>query len=232
MSDLSRLFLPNPAGPAQPAQFRQARLVEFNPDDGTNMVQIGDSLIPNLPLARTGAEIGFTAGDNVIIMYLGNTAMIWCAIATPGSDNYGASNNGRASIVNNASGWGVPTAGNTVITDATTVVPGWANSAEIIMLGSASAKNTAAGAGDVGSQVRVSFPGGSDGFSSLDAQEVSSGGLAATFALYADTVDVTPGSVLTFSYTIFNGGTVAWSADANNHATMFAACQFFRESAS
>lgn len=229
--DLSGLFAPPPNGPALPALWRMGRLVSFSADDGSNSVLIDQTTIDNMPLAVTGAEIGLETGDNVLIMYLGTTAMIFAKIATPGSANYGASNGGRAGFVDNISNWATSLAGTVVISDQTILVPGWAHSAQVTMLGSASTHNSqASGSFDnISSQVRVACPGQSDGFSATIPQAVGGTLIGSTFANYTDVLDVTPGQLLTFTYTIFTS-TVAWTARSDNIATLFVSCEFFRES--
>jgi hypothetical protein len=231
MSDLSNLFLPPPVGPAQPAQFRQAVLLEFDADDGTNLVQIGTSEIPNLPLARTGAEIGLQGGDNILVMYLGNTAMIFCAIATPGSANYGASNNGRAGIARSVSGgFGSSLASVTAISDTSIVVPGWAHSASVALNGQAQLQNNSGGADFLGSQVSVSDPGTGNHFSALYFGTVPASAFVVTTALFDDVIGVTPEATLSISYRVQSDQT--WAANSNNNASLTASFSFFRESAS
>jgi hypothetical protein len=233
--DLSSLFAPNPKGPALPASFRQAVLLSFDANDGTNTVGIGASELPNLPLLVTGAEIGLESGDNILVMYLGNSAMIVGKIATPGSANYGATLNGRFSrdgFVDNASGFAVaasPT-GTTVITETRIVVPSWANSCLLIMFGQAQMGNTSGALRALSSQVKMTCPGVIDNFSGSVATSVPNNTEDATFALFAERTDVTPGATLTFTYTLF-GGAGAWPTDAGSIATMTAQLQYFRETA-
>lgn len=229
VSSLSRLFLPNPDGPAQPAQFRQAILVDFDPNTGNNTVQIGASQLTDLPLARTGAEIGLQTGDNILVMYLGNSAMIFCAIATPGSTNYGASNLARAGFVDNASNWAVTTAGTTVITDNTVIVPSWAHSAQVIALGGASTHNSLASVDNWLSAITIDVPGEAQAFSAQITTAVPAGQIGQTFAQFGDLVAVVPGVTMTFKY-IVGSGAGTWAARTDNIATLFVAVEFFRES--
>lgn len=230
MSDLSRLFLPPPDGPAQPAQFRQAVLVEFNADDGTNVVQIGDSQIPNLKLAITGAEIGLESGDNILVMYLGNTAMIWCKIATPGGANYGASNNGRAGFRKTGlTSFGASTTGTTVYTDTSITVPEWANSGLVILFGAATVTNSGVN-NQLDSQVQLACPGQTTVTGTGFNVTVPAGFAGSTYSIVTDVVPLTPGATLTITYLTGAGGTFAPAA--SDHAEVSASVQFFRESAS
>lgn len=228
--NLAGLFAPAPRGAAMPASFRVGQLLAFNADDGSNTVAIGTSLLPNLPMLQTGAEIGLEPGDNVLVMYLGNSAMIIGKIATVGGPNYGASNAGRTGLVLNASNWATATTGAVVISDTSIQTPGWARSVELTMLGAASTHNSeAAGNFDnIFSQVRVQCPGQPDHFSAGVACAVGGTLVGSTYALYSNVVDVTPNSLLTFTYTITTL-TVAWAARTDNLATLFVRAAFYRE---
>ena len=227
--NLASLFAPAPRGAAMDAQFRVGQLLSFSADDGSNVVAIGQAELPNLPMLQTGAEIGMEAGDNVLIMYLGNSAVILGKIATVGGPNYGASNSGHAGLLLNASNFGATVAGTTVITDSSTIAaPGWANSVAVTMLGAASLHNGSGALDNLTSRVRLSRANFSDAFSAAAPAAVTSTFVGSTFALYANVVPVTPATPLTFTYTVITGGGT-WPADAAAIATLSVAVQFFRE---
>lgn len=230
--DVAALFAPLPGGAAMSATFRVAQLVAFDADDGTNTVLIGTTAVDNLPLAVSGAEIGLAAGDNVLIMYLGTTAMIWCKIATPGSANYGASNSGRSGLVLNTSApFGLSaTAVTTILSDSSIRVPAWAQSASLIMLGQAVVNNSSTQIDNWAVRARAAMPGLVDAFSAMRFGFLPQGDQGVTSALFADVIEVAPGQQMTISLEIASA-TVTWPSNAANAATLFAAVQFFRESA-
>lgn len=227
MSDLSRLFLPNPDGPAQPAQFRQAVLTAFDPNTGENTVLIGTTVVPNLPLLVTGAEIGLEAGDNILVMYLGNSAMIVGKITSPGGQNYGLGNAGHFSALFSGSNFGASAAGVT-ISSGTMAIPEWAKSARVIVYGQASLHNNSGALDNLSSQVRVDdLSSGSFAFSAFTPVAVTNTFVGATYAALLDVIAATAGDVLTFTYTAFAGGT--WPADAGAVGSMFALADFYRQ---
>lgn len=227
--DLSKLFKPNPKGPALPAMFRQAELLAFDADDGSNTVLIGTTEVEDLSLLVTGAQIGLEAGDNIIVMYLGNSAMIVGKIASVGGPNYGASNDGHAGFLsNNTSSPSASNAGVTVAT-GTIVAPGWANSASLTMLGDATLHNGSGALDNLWSVARCTRTGFADAFSGSAANAVPSTFFGSTYALFSSVIDVVPGSTMSFTYKIFAGTT--WPADVNGFATLSVSAQFFREAA-
>lgn len=227
--DLSGLFSPNPRGAALPAAFRQAVLLAFNPDDGSNTVGIGTSTLADLPLLVTGAEIGLSAGDNILVMYLGNSAMIVGKVASVGGSNYGASSVGRAGFIRSASNFGTTNAGTAVIVDTSIVVPGWARSALVTMTGFASLHNSTASLDNLASQLRLACPGQSDEFSGFVDTHAPASQLTSTYAFLADLMPVIPSQILTCTYLVASG--VTWAVDASASATVSVQIQFFRESA-
>jgi hypothetical protein len=234
--DVSGLFGENPKGPALPAAFRQAVLTAFDADDGSNTVQIGPSTLAepstNLPMLVTGAEIGLESGDNILVMFLGNTPMIVGKIASVGGPNYGASNNGRAGVLQSSAGssFGSTAAGTVVLTDTSVVVPGWARSVAVSMNGQATLNNNSGGLDNLQSQVKMHDPITGDHFSGHYPCAVPSTFEGSTTAVFDEVSAVTPGATLTFTYTIFSGTT--WPARSDNIAGMTASLQFFREAAS
>lgn len=226
--DLSTLFRLNPVGPALPATFRQGVLLDFDADDGSNSVGIGTSELTDLPLLVTGAEIGLEAGDNVLVMYLGNSAMIVGKIASVGGSNYGAGNSGHESLEVNALDFGVIGGAVTVICTDTLVAPGWAHSARVQMAGQASLPNGSGVADTFATEVRVSCPGITpDGWADSPAASVPSGSRGTSNVTYFYTQDITPGATLTFTYAVASGHT--WPPDVGASANFWVNVDFYRE---
>jgi hypothetical protein len=205
-------------------------LLSFNVDDGSNTVAIGASIVPDLPMLVTGAEIGLESGDNIIVMYLGNSAMIVGKIASVGGSNYGASSAGRDAFLHNATNFGSANAGVTVATDSSITVPDWAHSCLLTMTGMATLHNSTASLDNITSQVRMVCPGQDDQFSGFVDAHAPAGQLSATYALFTNNSPVVPGNTLTFTYVVSSGTT--WATDAGAQAIFMCQIQFFRESVS
>jgi hypothetical protein len=226
--DLSSLFTPNPIGPALPAAFRQAQLLAFDADDGSNTVQIGTSTIDDLPLLVTGAEIGLSAGDTVVVMYLGNTPMIVGKIASVGGPNYGASSTGHARFLDNLNGFGISSSGSILITDSTVTVPSWAHSAQLVAFGSAYIFNGAGVDCDFYVQFLWSDSAGNSGHSATIQGPSVAGKRNPAYAQYAELIPVGPGATLTFQLKALTS--VTQPNDVNAFAGMTGYLEFYRES--
>lgn len=224
--DLSTLFRLNPVGPALPATFRQGALLDFDADDGSNSVGIGTSELTDLPLLVTGAEIGLEAGDNVLVMYLGNSAMIVGKIASVGGSNYGAGSSGRVTLEANALNFPVSAAISTIVS-VTATVPGWAHSADITMQAQGAAKNGSGTADSLVAQVRASCPGTGDAFATGPQYSVTAGIIAPLVANMAAIKTVVPGQVLTCSAAI--AAAHSWAATTDAYCDFFVVVRFYRE---
>lgn len=226
-NSLASLFAQNPQGSALPAAFRQAVLRNFDADDGSNTVTVGPATLTNLPLLVTGAEIGLEPGDNILIMYLGNSAMIVGKIATVGGPNYGSGNAGIANFNSSVVGYGI-TGGpsNLILSDGTIVAPKWANSAQITAVG------TSAFLGTSNQDVLVTMQYTDSGGSFFSSGSFSSPSQTTTrnpqYVQMAAMVPVVPGAAITFKYFLGVNTTVA--SDPTASAKISGYLNFFRES--
>lgn len=227
--DLSSLFAPNPRGAAMPSTYRVGVLLAFDPDDGSNQVVIGTSTLIDLPLLVTGAEIGLEPGDNVLVMYLGNSAMVVGKIATVGGPNYGLANAGKRSVFGSLFGWGTSAGETALVTDTSIVVPQWAHSISVNMVGSCTIHNNSASLDNIGSQAKIT---GLSGRLLVVSGEyltgVPIGFFGSAHSHVALTLGVIPGETLKLAYSAFTGG--SWPTDAASVANMSALVEFFRES--
>jgi hypothetical protein len=223
--DIGGLFAPPPDGPAQPAVFRQAMLVEFNPDDGSNTVGIGPARLTNLPMLVTGAEIGLEAGDNILVMYLGNTPMIVGKITSVGGPNYGASAVGRVSDVANGHIFGLPATG---LCSLSFTAPLWANSMVVMAFGGVSLHNNSGGLSNLFAQVEVTTPLGvglGTGFNTA----VPDTFIGSALSQYINVNSTLPGGVTTV---VVNAGGGIWPTDSGANAQLDVNIQYFREAVS
>jgi len=72
--DLAALFADPPAGPSQDVRFRQGVIVTFNPLTLENTVNVGGTVMANLPLAGVGEATLLVPGAVVGIMCVGDAA--------------------------------------------------------------------------------------------------------------------------------------------------------------
>lgn len=127
--DLSSLFMPNPQGSlTQAFSVCLGQILTFNPATGNNTVGIvGQGKLTDVPMLKTGAEIGLAAGQMVLLGQIGYSYVIIGAVIQPGSSGFAGASVATASANNTALGWGA-TGGvdNTVVT-TTLTAPYWAN---------------------------------------------------------------------------------------------------------
>jgi hypothetical protein len=132
--DLSSLFVGTPPGPAANAQFRQAVILSFSKNNGSNTVGVGTSVLTNVPMALTGAEVDYVAGDPVILLVIGNTYMILCKVVAPGSAAFGSASVATASARGGNNGFTCST-GTALLASCSVTVPSWANTALVTVVG-------------------------------------------------------------------------------------------------
>lgn len=80
--DLTDLFAPPPASPAQPLEYRQGVIVTWNAGTAENTVQVGGTIFTNLPVF-TPAVAHMAAGVVVGLITAGPSWMILGPITDP-----------------------------------------------------------------------------------------------------------------------------------------------------
>lgn len=190
--DLGGLFAPPPDGPAQVAVFRQGVLLSFDPSDGSNTVGIGTSALPDLPMALTGAEIGYQSGDNVLVAFLGNTAMILCKIASVGSPAFGSHSLQTNKAGNSASTFALPATTTDLVT-ATLTVPQWATTMSAVASFGWSARNSLG----TDTDIRISLDLDGDS-SNIITGYGHTGSLVSMTLAHCAKHSVTPNTIVTF----------------------------------
>lgn len=78
--DLTDLFLPAPAGPAQNMTYRQGTVLEFNQVTLENRVDVGGSILQDLPILGVAEAATLTPGSSVGIMVTGDAAKSYAII--------------------------------------------------------------------------------------------------------------------------------------------------------
>lgn len=132
--DLSSLFGPAPQGAAANSQIRQGVILSFSTADGSNTVGVGASILTNVPMLLTGAEVKYTVGDPVLLLILGNTYMILGKVAMVGSSTFASASIATASANNSVTGFS-PSTSDVLLTSCTVTVPSWANTALVTAIG-------------------------------------------------------------------------------------------------
>lgn len=219
--DLSSLFGPARPGPALAASYRQGVIVSFNTVDGTNTVSVSGTVLANVPMLLTGAEVQYSAGDRVVLMVLGNTYLMIGKVAVPGSATYASATVSQSSVRNVVSNYAVA-ATPTIINTVTQTVPPWANHA--LFMGSfwGSAANT--GAGDQDLEIAMALNGdiGATLWSFCRAG-FPNGGTVGHFVNMA----VTPGSTVTHTGSLWC--TAAMTASVFNNCELNVAAIFSKQ---
>lgn len=71
-ADLASLFGPPPIGPSQDLRFRQGRIVSWDPLTLSNVVNVGGTLMTDLPVLGVAETATFEVGDVVGLLVIGD----------------------------------------------------------------------------------------------------------------------------------------------------------------
>lgn len=221
--DLSSLFAAPASGAAANAQFRQGRILTFSTVDGSNQVVVGTTIIPNVPMLLTGAEVEYNPGDPVILMVLGNTYLLLGKVAMVGSSQFASTSIATQAVIGTASGFAFPaTPGGATYATTTVVVPSWSNFVAIQAFGSITVKNNFGA--DVDIDIRLNLNGVLSNFT----DNYSHAGSYQTMTLgFSISQAVTPGATLTCS--TIGSCTGGFSADVGNLASISAIALFTKQ---
>jgi hypothetical protein len=160
LDDLVPLFAPDPSAPP-PLNFRQGRVVAWNPDTGENTIDVGGAQLEDVSVLNTGEAIALKVGHIVGLVTWGSSWFIIGRITVPGSPDFASASVEFGSAGAQAFSFVIPTGGPTVIASTTLTVPLWADEALIHVTGNAGLVNRAAGVRRCTMQVGVN--GGSGG---------------------------------------------------------------------
>jgi hypothetical protein len=196
------MFAEQPAGILAPAEMLQGQITSFNATTGANIVQVMGATLTNLPLAVTGAEVGYQAGDVVMLQRLSNTYIIAYKVSPVGGPTYASAATASFGYFGNTGNQNYTGPGQVSLATAQIQVPVWANRMAFMGAAEVSFKNGSSGA-DTDCTVQHIMNGNSSG-SFLDW--VSAGSHNQKFEKFQSGVQiVVPGSTIT--------ATCAWSAN-------------------
>lgn len=129
--DLSGLFGPAPEGIGLNSLIVQGTVLSFDPSNGgANQVDVLGTVLTNVPMGLTGAEVGYEQGDAVLLLRLGNTFMLLCKVAEVGSSQYASASQTTRTNGNSASGF-TASAGQHTYATTSVAVPSWATKAAV-----------------------------------------------------------------------------------------------------
>lgn len=207
--DLSGLF---PGRGDDPFGFRQGVVLTFGLLDGTNTIDVGGTVLTNVPFLNPGGYTILAAGDVVVLIRMRSSWAILGRVTVPG----GTRAIGRYTELSGtysapfASGFALTTSFVTAANLAITV-PQWAEVATITATLMALALNTAAVDHFLYGQILVG--GGSAAFPSATAPPSK---WAQVTVLYHTQVAVVGGSTLSLQGQV--RASAAWAANASNQA--------------
>jgi hypothetical protein len=210
--NLAPLFDTGPPG----LRFRQGTILTWDPETGHNTVDVGGSVLTDVPIQNTGEAISLKAGHVVNLNGQGNTWWIVGRITPPGDPNFASASVAFGGAGVSATNYSVTTT-HSVKASTSITVPSWVD--EVVMLATANATiaNTFAGAFYVTMQL---FCDGHDGGGNLGgggAQfgvgPTGGGGGSAndlnSAACSAQRIITNPGATLDLTLQIWNtGGTI------------------------
>jgi hypothetical protein len=165
LDDLVPLFAPDPSAPP-PLNFRQGRVVAWNPDTGENTIDVGGAQLEDVSVLNTGEAIALKVGHIVGLITWGSSWFIIGRITVPGSPDFASASVAFGSAGAQAFNFVVP-GPETVIASTALTVPQWADEALIHVTGNASVVNRAAAVRQCAMQVGVDGGSGGGAFQGL-----------------------------------------------------------------
>lgn len=214
--NLAGLFGAGPAGPAPDSSLRQGRLLTFDPSTGLNTVLVGTTVLTNVPMLQTGAEVGLVQGNTVLLAQIGYTYLILGRITSPNGSTFASASQAYAEAATSAANFALPSTYSTICQVSLTV-PTWANTASVIGNFSYNAFNNAAADSDMATKMNID---GEDSGSGLGGVFSYGAKGHANFGAVGQSVKhtVTPGSTV-----LVKGlakSLLAFTADPNNLAVL------------
>lgn len=210
--DTSTLFRRGPAG----ARFRQGTIVAWDPATGANTIDIGGSLITDVPILNTGEAIALRAGHVVGLLGQNRSWFILGRITPPGDPSFAGASLAFDSETTQETNFVVPT----VLTARSTAileVPAWVDEAAVFVTGVLSAQNTTAGALLATAQAFIAADGGPSNKVTIGASPTVGSVTAAH-----SRVITSPGATITCELRISQNGGAGWAAMAGNIASISA----------
>ncbi|TCC26719.1 hypothetical protein [Kribbella speibonae] len=134
--DLSTLF----GAPAAGVRHRQGTVLTWDPDDGSNTIDVGGGTLTNVKVLSTGEAIALKAGHVVSLLGQGGSWWILGRVAGFGDPDFAGSSVAFETVASQASNFALTT-GFTEITSTSLNVPAWADEALVSVSVSASIHN-------------------------------------------------------------------------------------------
>ena len=222
--DLSSLFGPTPSGAQAAAQFRQGIIKTFSTVDGSNTVIVGTSILTNVPMLLTGAEVNYLAGDPVILMILGNTYMLLGKVAMVGSSQFASASVSSASTSASTNNFAITSSAVTILT-ASIPVPSWANRAAVIL--TSQLGFFVGGGAAMPGYLNVIIDGNATGFRGSGSTPTPEFETVSVSQVLAETV--TPSSSIALSAQISTQGAGTMTANTSNTMDLYGLAVFTKQ---
>jgi len=118
---LTDILTAAPAGPAQPMSYRQGTIVEWNPLTAENKVNVGGTIVEDIPILNTTEALLLSPGAVVGLMIVGSTWAIIGRLIVPGTPDAASALN--AVLTDSADVFTLETTTSDTYTDLTTEGP-------------------------------------------------------------------------------------------------------------
>lgn len=127
--------------PAPAVGFRQGLVTAWNANTGANTIQVGGSLLVNVPILNTGEAIALKAGHVVGLLTAGGSWFILGRITPSGDPNFAGASVAFANAEAFVQNFTVPAA-FTLRASAVLTVPPWADEAAVTCMATATVVNS------------------------------------------------------------------------------------------
>lgn len=211
--------------PGQPnVRFRQGTVLTWDPDDGSNTVDVGGGTLTNVKVLSTGEAIALKAGHVVSLLGQGGTWWIIGRIAGFGDPDFAGSSVAFEAVDAQASNFALST-GFVEKVSTSLNVPAWADEALVTVSVTMTAHNNRGVEDFV--YLYAAISGLTSGAAFTGASATSGSALSWPSLSHTHTATVStsgPSTIAVSGYALSQGG--AWTADANNRIFLAASAVY------
>lgn len=196
LDDFAGLFDAPPPGMGGQARVVQGQIVTFDKASGHNTVNVMGGVITDAQIAVNGADIGYVAGDPVLLQVIGNTYTILCKVTPAGGTNYASAAQATSGYSSITPAGTTYSATGTFVTmcSASIVVPVWANRITFFGVSECSFKNTST---TVDGDIQIQHMMNGNGSGALDGYvPLGNHQFTAAPKFHSGVQSVTPGSTI------------------------------------
>lgn len=212
------------AAPAPSVRFRQGTVLTWDPDDGSNTIDVGGGTLTNVNVLSTGEAIALKSGHVVTLLGQGGSWWILGRVAGFGDPDFAGSSVSFETVQAQASNFALSTSFVEKVSTSVNV-PAWADEALVTVSVTMTAHNNRGVEDFV--YLYAAISGLTSGAAFTGASATSGSALSWPSLSHTHTATVStsgPSTIAVSGYALSQGG--AWTADANNRIFLAASAVY------